>query len=518
MTNVSFRLVSELDISHILFICQMTLFSSLTLLMISKPGDLSLKTLKAPATWGIGITFIIDQALFLVMMGFLTATVAVFIGKLNIIFSLMLAVIFNKRKFYKGILIGTIPLVLGAVYMMDNEGVLSNIHLFTLVVLYSFNLAAHLFLIEIHDTNNKTLCFSDDTRVTALVIGVTNMFFLSVIGLLFLVENLYNYDFGDLTPSIGQALNTKAFLYAAFLGIVLTSFTRYLEFVSIRKVKTEYFLALSVISPVLTYFFEKAIGFDAISLTFENSMAASLILSGCLLIVVFGRKESAILNMFFGRKRPSKKQLKQEVARERVIATLIYFKDDMEQASKALGVSVNIVTHVLDGTKEYADSTLDKIRTGFSNNVESKDPVTGLQNRLMFMTKKNKSERENIPYSLMFIDLNKFKPVNDTYGHDVGDMILKGVSDRLHNAYAHEAEISRLGGDEFCLLFYKMNLEAALQRKEEVEALIATPFDVGGVSELIDVSASIGCSSFPEDGKGEDIMKIADKRMYENKG
>jgi len=114
--------------------------------------------------------------------------------------------------------------------------------------------------------------------------------------------------------------------------------------------------------------------------------------------------------------------------------------------------------------------------------------------------------------ALLFVDLNDFKPVNDTYGHHVGDMLLKEIANRLHQQLREEDTISRLGGDEFVVLLTSINT------KEDCEIIIhkllqalRVPFEAESV--LLYPNASIGACIYPDDGVYDLVVK-ADQAMY----
>ncbi|MGM9485229.1 putative bifunctional diguanylate cyclase/phosphodiesterase [Roseateles sp. NT4] len=150
------------------------------------------------------------------------------------------------------------------------------------------------------------------------------------------------------------------------------------------------------------------------------------------------------------------------------------------------------------------------------------DTLTGLPNR--------RSLRERIERALalramrgeelavMFVDLDHFKEVNDSLGHDVGDALLVQVAGRLQGCMPSGGVVARMGGDEFTVLLAAQDAAAAAERvgHELLEALSAT-FDVGG--ERVYVSASIGVSLAPRDGvEIEALFKHADQALYEAKG
>ena len=146
------------------------------------------------------------------------------------------------------------------------------------------------------------------------------------------------------------------------------------------------------------------------------------------------------------------------------------------------------------------------------------DPLTGLPNRALFADRLERalaaSRRSGIPTALMFLDLDKFKPVNDTYGHAVGDVLLQQAAERMKAALRASDTVGRIGGDEFVVLLPAVErTEDALVVAEKLLAALREPFIIEGRS--VDVSCSIGIAIHPEDGRDEiELSKNADTAMY----
>ncbi|SHO50843.1 sensor domain-containing diguanylate cyclase [Desulfopila aestuarii] len=149
------------------------------------------------------------------------------------------------------------------------------------------------------------------------------------------------------------------------------------------------------------------------------------------------------------------------------------------------------------------------------------DGLTGLFNRKAFYEHlKNEllyAERYSQQRSLLYIDLDKFKKVNDTFGHAIGDVLLKQFCARVVQVLRNADKFFRLGGDEFVIVLSEPQAHSPEVVAERVLALMKKPFEIG--SERIDfVSASIGISMFPTDGQDIDILLLkADSSMYRAK-
>jgi diguanylate cyclase (GGDEF)-like protein len=146
------------------------------------------------------------------------------------------------------------------------------------------------------------------------------------------------------------------------------------------------------------------------------------------------------------------------------------------------------------------------------------DPLTRLPNRLLLRDRFDKSAatslRNKTTTALLFLDLDQFKNVNDTLGHEIGDQLLLGVAERLGDCVRDTDTISRLGGDEFVILLNDMqNIGMIAAIAQKVLENLATPFDIDG--HILGTSFSIGIALYPDDGTDFDtLLKLADAAMY----
>jgi diguanylate cyclase (GGDEF)-like protein/PAS domain S-box-containing protein len=145
------------------------------------------------------------------------------------------------------------------------------------------------------------------------------------------------------------------------------------------------------------------------------------------------------------------------------------------------------------------------------------DALTGLPNRTLFAERMEQAllrgEREGISCSVFLMDLNRFKQVNDTYGHHHGDEILKAVAGRLRSLLRDSDTVARLGGDEFAVLLPKADTHGASLVAERIVNAIAEPFVIE--EQTLDVGTSIGIAVFPDHGQDADtLVHGADTAMY----
>jgi len=153
------------------------------------------------------------------------------------------------------------------------------------------------------------------------------------------------------------------------------------------------------------------------------------------------------------------------------------------------------------------------------------DALTGLPNRALFNDRLEhgiaQAKRHGGKLAVMFIDLDKFKNVNDTHGHDVGDIVLQTVAQRLKGHFRDEDTVSRHGGDEFLCLLTDIQKESniAMIAKKIIKGIQAScNVNVRDVKVNANIGASIGIAIFPQDGTtAEMLVKRADEAMYRAK-
>jgi diguanylate cyclase (GGDEF)-like protein len=150
------------------------------------------------------------------------------------------------------------------------------------------------------------------------------------------------------------------------------------------------------------------------------------------------------------------------------------------------------------------------------------DGLTGLLNHRTFMEKLaeeyRRIERDMRPFSILLMDIDKFKNVNDNYGHPVGDIALKAVAKVLKDTGRGSDFVARYGGEEFAIGMVDTNVKGAEQMAERVRKLVGKTVvaRVGGTDLML--TLSIGVSSFPEDTKNKaDLVTMADNALYQAK-
>ena len=150
--------------------------------------------------------------------------------------------------------------------------------------------------------------------------------------------------------------------------------------------------------------------------------------------------------------------------------------------------------------------------------IATHDSLTGLPNRSLFYDRLqhavHNAKRNGLGIAVAFLDLDGFKSVNDTYGHEKGDFLLQDVASRLNSCVRESDSVARLGGDEFTFIFEKVHDPGdAITIAEKIIDSLTKPFKIDG--DFIYITASIGISLYPEDGDDTaELIKKADTAMY----
>lgn len=153
------------------------------------------------------------------------------------------------------------------------------------------------------------------------------------------------------------------------------------------------------------------------------------------------------------------------------------------------------------------------------------DPLTGLPNRALFNDRLEHglahAKRNDVSLVVMFLDLDDFKHINDTHGHDVGDIVLKTIAGRIRQASRDEDTVCRHGGDEFLYMLVEVrNAGDITSIAEKIIAMVEMPCDIRirDIDISLIIRPSIGIATFPADGNtGDALVANADKAMYQAK-
>jgi len=202
-----------------------------------------------------------------------------------------------------------------------------------------------------------------------------------------------------------------------------------------------------------------------------------------------------------------------------IVIAFVYRHIVLKRANDSLKQKIDDKTKELRELNKELENLVEK-RTRQLEHQAFYDPLTELPNKALFQKKLEKSlenaDKSKKKLALLFIDLDRFKQINDSLGHHVGDEVLRLVAQRLLLTIAINDTLSRLGGDEFTLIIENIeNLDRVKKSAQKILDALSEPIEINGTSFYI--SPSIGISIYPEDGDIVNLLKNADAAMYKAK-
>ena len=210
---------------------------------------------------------------------------------------------------------------------------------------------------------------------------------------------------------------------------------------------------------------------------------------------------------------------------QRLLTAVIFFTDqanrEVAYGALRLGVDDLLVKSKFDRfelEKSVAYAMYRKFRQVELQKSTLKDALTGIGNRVLFQeqlkTAMARAKRDGERVGILYLDIDGFKPVNDTYGHETGDKLLQSIAERLVERTRSSDVVARLGGDEFAAVLVRLEDRKALDLvARNIETSIAAAYDIDGQS--IQIGASVGAALFPDDGDDMRLLiRLADKNMY----
>ncbi|MDD5180781.1 MAG: diguanylate cyclase [Gallionellaceae bacterium] len=169
----------------------------------------------------------------------------------------------------------------------------------------------------------------------------------------------------------------------------------------------------------------------------------------------------------------------------------------------------------------FSDISERKVAEERMHHLAHYDVLTDLPNRALFRDRLQQAfataKRGKARLALMFVDLDEFKPINDTHGHNIGDMLLKEVATRIQDCVRESDTVARIGGDEFIVLLPTIDAkDDAMKVAEKIRYALDQHFELA--SESLHISSSIGVAIYPEHGSDEKmLLKNSDTAMYHAK-
>lgn len=530
--DVLFRFAAvNYHVEPTVFIC-LTLFeAAIVLIIIGGPGKGGINTLRQIHTWGYGVLEILLNISQMFALIYITSTEMNFLNRATIIMSLLATWLFFKRTPSKHDAIGGIAVTVGLVYIAYN--IAPEVRLISLFCLFwvALTSTACAMIGEVHPENNKAVTIREKCRVSGYVLLVCSLLFLifsfgmAAIKLSLDSSNLVEVAFLNFLPSMQDFMHKPTVIIALLMGLTVMPAAMYYFFYATKTAKTETFMMISSFLPFMTYAIERIFSnfglLDVSNINSGHFIAGGIIVAGAMYMIYMKHLHEHIPVIKAKRKKAKKDEQEKGISDyDMLCETLEFCDNNNEEASKLLGISVSEVTAVYEaeGARKFKETKDLDIGRNYHRNVASCDALTRLSKREVLIKAMNGSIKLNQPFTVMFIDLDKFKPVNDTYGHEAGNEVLQAVADVLNVSTPKNSIVARVGGDEFVIMLRKSSAKQVTDLKKSIKQRLGTKFQVPAAFEAVQIGSSIGIASFPKDGKtAADLIKLADSKMYEDK-
>lgn len=196
-------------------------------------------------------------------------------------------------------------------------------------------------------------------------------------------------------------------------------------------------------------------------------------------------------------------------------------KNDYELPKIVLNPETGVVQDANASACQYYGLSSDQLVGHNLNALGHIDILTGLPNRQLFLDRLSQavaeSKRNHQVLALLFIDLDRFKPINDSLGHEAGDEVLKKVASRVQQCIRDEDTLARLGGDEFVVLLKNIQQVLGIEQvAQKILSALVKPFNIANTT--VEIGGSLGISISPQDAiTGDDLLHKADLAMYRAK-
>lgn len=193
-----------------------------------------------------------------------------------------------------------------------------------------------------------------------------------------------------------------------------------------------------------------------------------------------------------------------------------------KEITERIAIESELANTKIDLAEVRDDLLKSQVKEEEAQQLALQDALTGLPNRVSFEQGLDRgliqAKRHGRGLAVLFIDIDKFKSINDSLGHDIGDKVLLMVANRLQSSVRDEDIVSRWGGDEFVCLLLEVKQEAdVINLAEKILNRIAEPCEFN--ENILSINASIGIAFYPADGEAAEILiKNADTAMYKAKG
>jgi diguanylate cyclase (GGDEF)-like protein len=525
--------------------------NALALMIFAGPGRFALDTVKDLSTWIYGVAYLASFIVEIYLIQYVSSTELSILLRLTVPVCIILAFLKHRRapNKYDYISLITIGLSVGLIFDLQAPEVLMNVVLLC-AVLALFEAMGY-FIPENHSVNKQAIESSGmrgRARVISFATFVTTSLMLIALILFAYIDSIIPISkyFGLESNFIKleDFIHLPTVLSGLLFGTLLAPFIRYFQWSASYKITSEGVLTIMAIIPLVTFTLEYiliSVGFMPTSALFESGQAYYLF--GISLVLALGTWISAYLKtkdqILKANGRTIIEKIKNAIKiKEQVMGigystsamadyeiiknTIDFYEGDKEKAAEILEIPLDTIITLSLSSNNYSlrPDVSKKVHDIFRNKVFYLDQLTGIENKKGLVRAFTEFKDKNTKFNLYYMDINKFKQINDTLGHNVGDVALIETAKRLDIfAKDNNAKVFRLGGDEFAMLTTSHKTEEKII--SQLKHALSQPinYSVDGKAGVIEPSMSIGKAKTLKDDdiKIKDLIQSADEEMYEDK-
>ena len=520
---------SYTDINILAYTAVFLLASSVCLLVMAGPGELATATLKRFETWAYAFLQIISYILFLFSVKYATATEGAALAMIGGLFIMIFSFAFLNQKMNRYEVVGSLIMTVGLCWVIYNTS-LSLEHKFVLtgiVVLRGLVISFQKIITEVHKTNRKATSFKAQMRVTGFIMAVASFVYLFFLLAMAFLKQHSQLEMLSTFPSFTDFVSFEMFLFSLFVGFIVVSTSKYCEFYAGKTIGARYLTSITSLQIVFVYGVERVL--SSMNIITPSEFDFSII--GAVVLILFGNfiisMAGFLKDLKFiekGEKQDTLANLEDnflegekdfELLKLNLSNLLALYDYDSKKLSKDIKIDRVMLDNIANyelGELKITLSTAKKINDFATQNVATKDKLTKAYNRYYLEHIVKKLFKEDVKFKLYYLDLNRFKPVNDQHGHNAGDFVLQTVVSRLTKIQEFNDHIFRLGGDEFIIIQTEM-LEKDFTN--DIVRVLEKPILYRTCA--LEISTSVGVSESTGLHALNEMLEIADKLMLEDK-
>ena len=551
--NVFIRVGSlTYDLDGVIFTIFALLSTAFIFSFLGGPGKLVRGTLVSLSTWGYGAALVITTITDIYLVQYVSGTEAGLFSRWAVPVCILISFLVLKRKMSKADIFALLTITVGAFFMIYIQPSENRVPLLILGFILSIGMALKFLIPELHKENVFAQEFGD-IRLKIRVIGfallsTSILLILTVLAICYLrslnLESLafLNHEF---VPEFSIFKDYPSMISGIIWGLIFGALIEYFLWSASYKINAETVLVILSLIPVTTLGMEYGLSFFPI---FDINMATfadghGLKVLYIVILMTVGAGMSAYIksykkikesegNTFWQKVKNSSKVDSAKLAIscdqanladfEVIRNTVDFYEGDLKKASDILELPIETMQTLMQTKNAYAlrDDISKKIHEIFRNKIFYLDQLTGVENKKGLIRQFAKYQDEGIKFDLYYMDINKFKQINDTLGHNVGDIaIIESVHAIRNYANNNNGFAYRIGGDEFAMLTTSNKTEEQIIK--DVKAVVKKPisYNADGKSGVLELSISIGRANIikDDDVKIKQVIQSADKNMYKDK-